>query len=103
MTRIISDLGPHVASRYPFQSKFSNVNGWRMHYIDEGPPDAPAVLLLHGNPTWGYLWRDTIPPLLTAGYRVIVPDQIGFGPVGASAQHQRAQPGQSRVQSRRFD
>ena len=79
MTRTIEDLGPHVARRYPFQSQFANVNGWRMHYIDEGPRDAPPVLLLHGNPTWGYLWRDVIPPLLTAGYRVIVPDQIGFG------------------------
>ena len=79
MTRTIADLGPHVARRYPFQSQFANVNGWRMHYIDEGPRDAPPVLLLHGNPTWGYLWRDVIPPLLAAGYRVIVPDQIGFG------------------------
>ena len=79
MKRTINDLGPHVTSRYPFQSRFANVNGWRMHYIDEGPRAAPPVLLLHGNPTWGYLWRDTIPPLLAAGYRVIVPDQIGFG------------------------
>ena len=53
MTRTINDLGPHVASRYPFQSRFANVNGWRMHYIDEGPRAAPPVLLLHGNPTWG--------------------------------------------------
>jgi haloalkane dehalogenase len=50
-----------------------------MHYVDEGPSDATPVLLLHGNPAWGYLWRDTIPPLLAAGYRVVVPDQIGFG------------------------
>ena len=74
MTRTIADLGSHVASRYSYQSKFANVNGWRMHYIDEGPPTAPPVLLLHGNPTWGYLWRDTMPPLLAAGYRAR-PDQ----------------------------
>lgn len=79
MTRTIADLGPHVARRYPFESHFANVNGWRMHYIDEGPRDAPPVLMLHGNPTWGYLWRDVIPPVLAAGYRVIVPDQVGFG------------------------
>ena len=79
MTRTIADLGPHVARRYPFESRFANVNGWRMHYIDEGPRDAPPVLMLHGNPTWGYLWRDVIPPVLDAGYRVIVPDQVGFG------------------------
>ena len=72
MTRTINDLGSHVASRYPFQSRFANVNGWRMHYVDEGPREAPPMLLLHGNPTWGYLWRDTVPPLLAAGYRVIV-------------------------------
>ena len=50
-----------------------------MHYVDEGPRDAPPLLLLHGNPTWGYLWRDVMPPLLDAGFRVVVPDQIGFG------------------------
>jgi haloalkane dehalogenase len=50
-----------------------------MHYVDEGPIDAPPVLLLHGNPAWGYLWRDTAARLLAAGYRVVVPDQIGFG------------------------
>jgi haloalkane dehalogenase len=50
-----------------------------MHYVDEGPRDAPPVLLLHGNPAWGFLWRDTIQPLLATGLRVVVPDQIGFG------------------------
>lgn len=77
--RTIADLGPHVAARYAYQSHFAEVNGWRMHYVDEGPRDAPPVLLFHGNPTWGYLWRDVVPPLLAAGFRVIVPDQIGFG------------------------
>ena len=75
----ISDLGPDIAARYPYRSNFIGVNGWQMHYVDEGPRDGTPVLLLHGNPTWGYLWRDTVPPLLRAGYRVIVPDQIGFG------------------------
>lgn len=77
--RTIADLGPHVARRYPYTSQFLTVNGWRMHYVEAGPPGARPVLLLHGNPTWGYLWRDTLPPLLDAGYRVVVPDQIGFG------------------------
>jgi len=75
----IADLGPDIAARYPYRSQFVQVNGWRMHVVDEGPRDATPVLLLHGNPTWGYLWRDTVPPLLAAGYRVIVPDQIGLG------------------------
>ena len=64
-------------AQWPYRPRFARVNGWRMHYIDEGAGD--PVLLLHGNPTWGYLWRKTIPPLLAAGHRVIVPDQIGFG------------------------
>ncbi|MBO6557969.1 MAG: alpha/beta fold hydrolase [Pseudomonadales bacterium] len=79
MTRTIADLGPDIHRMYPYASNFANVNGWRMHYVDEGPVDAPPVLLLHGNPTWGFLWRETMVPLLEAGYRVIVPDQIGFG------------------------
>lgn len=51
----------------------------RMAYVDEGPRDAPVVLLLHGEPTWGYLYRHMIGPLLEAGLRVVVPDLVGFG------------------------
>jgi haloalkane dehalogenase len=48
-----------------------------MHYVDEGAGD--PVVLLHGNPTWGFLYRDFVTPLTSAGYRVIIPDMIGFG------------------------
>lgn len=51
----------------------------RVHYLDEGPRDAPPVLLMHGEPTWSYLYRHMIPPLVAAGNRVIAPDLIGFG------------------------
>jgi haloalkane dehalogenase len=51
----------------------------RMHYIDEGPKDGPVMLLLHGMPTWSYLYRDMIPALVDAGYRCIAPDHMGFG------------------------
>jgi haloalkane dehalogenase len=51
----------------------------RVHYVDEGPPDAAPVLLLHGEPSWGYLYRHMIPPLVEAGHRCIVPDLVGFG------------------------
>lgn len=51
----------------------------RMHYVDEGPRDAPVVLLLHGQATWAYMYREMIPVLLRAGYRVVAPDYIGFG------------------------
>ena len=51
----------------------------RVHHVDEGPADAPAVLLLHGEPSWGYLYRHMIPVLADAGLRCIVPDLVGFG------------------------
>ncbi|MFB9263784.1 alpha/beta fold hydrolase [Bradyrhizobium erythrophlei] len=62
---------------WPYQPKFKRVNGWRMHYIDEGAGD--PVVLLHGNPAWGFLYRRFVGPLTAAGRRVIVPDMIGFG------------------------
>ncbi|MEN8719864.1 MAG: alpha/beta fold hydrolase, partial [Oceanococcaceae bacterium] len=64
---------------YPFAPHYVDVDGLRMHYVDEGPPDGPVVLLLHGEPTWSYLYRKMIPPLAAAGFRVIAPDLIGFG------------------------
>ncbi len=70
-------LPDSIRAAWPYQPRFARVNGSRMHYVDEGA-GAPVVLL-HGNPTWGFLWRDTIPPLIAAGHRVIVPDMIGFG------------------------
>ncbi len=51
----------------------------RVHYLDEGPADADPVLLLHGEPSWSYLYRKMIPPLVTAGHRVVAPDLPGFG------------------------
>ena len=66
---------------YPWPASQIEVgSGLRMAYVDAGPADATeTVLLLHGEPTWGYLYRSMIPTLLTAGFRVIVPDLIGFG------------------------
>ena len=65
---------------YPFAPNYVDVEaGLRMHYVDEGPADGPPVLLLHGEPTWSYLYRKMIPPLAAAGFRVVAPDLIGFG------------------------
>ena len=50
-----------------------------MHFIDEGPRNAPVMLLLHGMPTWSYLYRDCISPLVASGYRCVAPDFMGFG------------------------
>ena len=51
----------------------------RIHYVDEGPSDAPPILLMHGEPSWSYLYRKMIPLLVAQGHRVIAPDLIGFG------------------------
>jgi pimeloyl-ACP methyl ester carboxylesterase len=60
-----------------FNHCFAEVNGIRMHYVDEG--QGPLVILLHGFPYLWYMWRHQIPALVSAGYRVVVPDQRGFG------------------------
>ncbi len=65
---------------WPWAPQYTQHAGLRVHHIDEGPRDAPAtVLCLHGNPSWGYLYRHMIPVFLQAGLRVVVPDLIGFG------------------------
>jgi haloalkane dehalogenase len=69
-----ADLPGHV-----FPPNYLAWSGLRIHYVDEGPRSAPPVLLLHGEPTWSYLYRKMIPPLAEGGYRVLAPDLIGFG------------------------
>lgn len=64
---------------FPYDPHYVDVGGVRMHYVDEGPADGPVALLLHGMPTWAYLYRSMIPVLRDAGYRCIAPDHIGFG------------------------
>jgi haloalkane dehalogenase len=65
---------------YPFAPHFHQVTPeLRLHYVDEGSRDAPPVLMLHGEPTWSYLYRHIIPPVAAAGLRVLAPDLIGFG------------------------
>jgi haloalkane dehalogenase len=64
---------------YPFAPHYVEVDGLRMHYVDEGPADADPVLLLHGEPSWSYLYRKMVPVLTAAGHRAVAPDLIGFG------------------------
>ena len=72
-----SPLPDSIRVQWPWRPRFARVNGWRMHYVDEGTGN--PVVLLHGNPTWGFLYRDFVEPLMRAGYRVVIPDMIGFG------------------------
>lgn len=64
---------------YPFAPHYLKIDGLRMHYLDEGPKQGNIVLMLHGEPSWSYLYRKVIGPVTAAGYRVIAPDLIGFG------------------------
>lgn len=64
---------------YGFEPHYVDIDSLRMHYLDEGPPGGKVVLLLHGEPSWSYLYRFMVPPLSDAGFRVIAPDLIGFG------------------------
>lgn len=69
---------------YPFAPHYCTIDdddlgALRMHYVDEGPADAPVVLMLHGEPTWSYLYRRMVPRIAAAGYRAIAPDNVGFG------------------------
>jgi haloalkane dehalogenase len=64
---------------YPFAPHYVDVDGVRVHYVDEGPRAAAPVLLLHGEPSWSYLYRKMIPVLTAAGHRCVAPDLVGFG------------------------
>lgn len=65
---------------YPFAPHYAELrDGLRLHYVDEGPRDARPVLMMHGEPSWSFLYRHMIPPVSDAGFRVIAPDLIGFG------------------------
>lgn len=64
---------------YPWEPRYAEVDGMRMHYVDAGDRDGEVVLCLHGQPTWSFLYRRMIPVLAGAGLRVIAPDLIGMG------------------------
>ena len=64
---------------FDYESRYVDVDGLRMSYVNVGTGDGTPVLLLHGEPTWGYLYRRMIPPLVKAGFQCVVPDLIGFG------------------------
>lgn len=69
---------------YPFAPHYAEIpdlegGRLRMHYVDEGPRDADPIVFIHGNPSWSYLWRKIIPPVVAAGNRAIAVDLIGLG------------------------
>ena len=64
---------------WPYEPDYVEIDGRRQAYVDEGPADGEVVLLLHGQPSWSYLYRKMIPVLADAGYRVIAMDHLGMG------------------------
>ncbi|WP_166251873.1 haloalkane dehalogenase [Marinobacter salicampi] len=65
---------------YPFEPRYLDVGpGLRMHYVDEGKATGHPIVMLHGEPSWSYLYRHMIPRIAEAGHRVLAPDLIGFG------------------------
>src|SRR3972149_5818017 len=75
-------------AEYPFAPRYVEVGGLRIHYVDEGPRAVPPVLLLHGEPSWSYLYRKMIPILTAAGHRAVAPDLVGFGRSDKPAQRE---------------
>ena len=64
---------------FPFEPRWLDAGDVRLHYVDEGPRDAPTLLFVHGNPTWSYLWRKPIAALSANGRRCVAFDHMGFG------------------------
>ena len=64
---------------FPYEPHYLEIDNIRVHYIDEGPKDAEVVLLMHGEPSWSFLYRHMIPILVNAGFRTVAPDLVGFG------------------------
>jgi haloalkane dehalogenase len=72
-------LDGDFAGSFPFQARFAGADDTRLHYVDEGPPDAAPLLFVHGNPTWSFLWRRPIGELSSRGHRCVAFDHMGFG------------------------
>jgi cis-3-alkyl-4-acyloxetan-2-one decarboxylase len=72
-------LNGDFGGTFPFEPRFVDADGVRLHYVDEGPADAPPLLFVHGNPTWSYLWRRPIAELSAKGHRCVAFDHMGFG------------------------
>jgi len=81
MTEFVRSEDRHFAALvdWPHPPRYHHWKDLRVHYVDVGPTDGPVMLLLHGMPTWGYVYRYVIPPLVDAGFRCIAPDHLGFG------------------------
>jgi pimeloyl-ACP methyl ester carboxylesterase len=74
-----ADLAGDFGGTFPFEARFFESDDLRLHYVDEGPGDAAPILMLHGNPTWSYMYRRPLRDLSARGHRCIAFDHMGFG------------------------
>jgi len=72
-------LGGDFGGTFSFEARYLDVDDLRIHYVDEGPRDASPIVMLHGNPTWSYMYREPIRSLSERGHRCIAFDHMGFG------------------------
>ena len=72
-------LDGDLRGTFPFEARYVEAGGVRLHYVDEGPRAAPPLLFVHGNPTWSYVWRRPIAALAERGRRCVALDHMGFG------------------------
>ncbi len=81
MTQFVRPIDAHFEALddWPYTPHDHEWKDLRVRYVDEGPANGPVMLLLHGMPTWAYLYRNMIPQLVDAGYRCVAPDHLGFG------------------------
>lgn len=75
----MTSLPPAISELYPFSPNYFETGDGRMHYVDTGTGERGNVVLLHGNPSWSFLWRDLIKKLSACGFRCIAPDHLGMG------------------------
>ncbi len=74
-----SELTGSFGGTFPYEARYVQAGDVRLHYVDEGPRDAPPLLMLHGNPTWSYMYRRPIELLSARGHRCVAFDHMGFG------------------------
>jgi cis-3-alkyl-4-acyloxetan-2-one decarboxylase len=84
-----SEVAGNFDGTFPFEARYTEVGEVRLHYVDEGPHDAPPILMLHGNPTWSYMYRRPIELLSASGHRCVAFDHMGFGRSGKPPEPRR--------------
>ena len=75
----MSDLAGDFEGTFPFEARYVDSGDLRIHYVDEGPRDAAPIVMLHGNPTWSYMYRRPLALLSERGHRCVAFDHMGFG------------------------